>query len=76
MVLLRLVLAGADPFLHPWDERYHTLVAKLLMDFPFRPMVRLDPILPYDPAVWCCNHVWVLKQPLFFWQMAASTHRT
>ena len=70
--LLRLVMAGADPYLHPWDERYHALVAKHMMDFPFRPMMRLDPILPYDAEAWCCNHIWVHKQPLFLWQMAAS----
>ena len=70
--LLHLVMAAADPFLHPWDERFHALVAKHMMTEPFRPMLRLDPILPYDPEAWCCNHIWVHKQPLFLWQMALS----
>jgi 4-amino-4-deoxy-L-arabinose transferase len=35
-------------------------------------MLRLTPIFPYDPAAWCCNHIWVHKQPLFLWQMAIS----
>lgn len=70
--LLRLLLASADPFLHLWDERYHALVAKHLMDFPLKPMMRLDPVLPFDRELWCCGHVWVHKQPLFLWQMALS----
>ena len=70
--LLHLVMAAADPFLHPWDERFHALVAKHMMAEPLRPMLRLDPILPYDLEAWCCNHIWVHKQPLFLWQMALS----
>ena len=70
--LLHLVMAAADPFLHPWDERFHALVAKHMMAEPLRPMLRLDPILPYDVEAWCCNHIWVHKQPLFLWQMALS----
>ena len=70
--LLHLAMAAADPFLHPWDERFHALVAKHMMTEPFRPMLRLDPILPYDLEAWCCNHIWVHKQPLFLWQMAVS----
>ncbi|WP_420459623.1 ArnT family glycosyltransferase [Neolewinella sp.] len=70
--LLHLTMAAADPFLHPWDERFHALVAKHMMAEPFRPMLRLDPILPYDLEAWCCNHIWVHKQPLFLWQMVLS----
>ncbi|HUM45950.1 MAG TPA: hypothetical protein PLD84_03410, partial [Chitinophagales bacterium] len=35
--LLRMY-AGSDLFLHSWDERYHALVAKNMMEYPFRPM--------------------------------------
>ncbi len=42
------------------------------MSHPFIPMLRLNPILPYDPAAWCCNFIWLHKQPLFLWQMALS----
>ncbi len=70
--LLRLMIIGADPYLFDWDERFHALVAKHMMDFPFKPMLRLDPISPYQLDSWCCNHIWVHKQPLFLWQMAIS----
>lgn len=28
--------------------------------------------MPYDRFAWCCNTVWLHKQPLFMWQMALS----
>ncbi|MBA3828108.1 MAG: glycosyltransferase family 39 protein [Taibaiella sp.] len=69
---LRLFMAHLDPFLHDWDERYHALVARNMMDHPLVPMLRTHPLLPYDFTAWCCNHVWLHKQPLFMWQMALS----
>ena len=71
-LLLRLVAASLDPYLHEWDERFHALVAKNMMDYPIKPMMRVNPIMDYDYRAWCCNHIWVHKQPLFLWQMAAS----
>ena len=70
--IIRLAAAIADPFLHPWDERFHALVARNMMDLPFKPMLRAHPIFNYDPNIWCCNHIWLHKQPLFMWQMALS----
>lgn len=62
-----------DPFLHPWDERFHALVARNMMHHPFKPMLRAFPITDnFDPNIWCCNHIWLHKQPLFMWQMAWS----
>lgn len=26
----------------------------------------------YDFTAWCCNHIWLHKQPLFLWQIALS----
>ena len=70
---LRFYLAWVDPFLHPWDERFHALVARNMMLHPFKPMLRAFPVTnDYDPNMWCCNHVWLHKQPLFMWQMALS----
>ena len=70
---LRLGLIGADPFLHDWDERFHALVAKNMLTTGWvRPLLRAHPLLPYDYQQWCCNHVWLHKQPLFLWQMALS----
>jgi Dolichyl-phosphate-mannose-protein mannosyltransferase len=70
--LLRLLIISLDPYLHDWDERFHALVAKNMISHPFIPMLRVYPVMDYDPAAWCCNHIWVHKQPLFLWQMAAS----
>lgn len=69
---LRFLVADADPFLHDWDERFHALVAKNMITSPFVPMLRTDPIVSYDYTAWCCNHIWLHKQPLFLWQMALS----
>jgi 4-amino-4-deoxy-L-arabinose transferase-like glycosyltransferase len=70
--IVRLLMASLDPFLHTWDEQFHALVAKNLMEYPLRPMLRVDPIMPYDIHAWCCNHIWLHKQPLFMWQMAIA----
>ncbi len=69
---IRLFIISVDPFLHDWDERFHALVAKNMISHPFKPMLFVNPVLPYDYRAWCCNHIWVHKQPLFLWQMALS----
>lgn len=71
-LLLRLLMISLDPYLHEWDERYHALVARNMISFPFRPMLVVDPIMPYNYEDWGNNHIWLHKQPLFLWQMAAS----
>ena len=70
--LIRFLYARADPFLHNWDERFHALVARNLMHDPFKPMLIANPIAAYDFKDWTGNHIWLHKQPLFMWQMAAS----
>ena len=69
---IRVYISASDPFLHEWDERFHALVAKNMIQNPFKPMLRLNPVLSYDYTAWCCNHIWLHKQPLFLWQMALS----
>ncbi|GAA3932232.1 ArnT family glycosyltransferase [Hymenobacter algoricola] len=71
---LRLVMATVDPFLHDFDEKYHALVAKNMLADWTTPILRLHPVLPYNYQTWCCNHIWVHKQPLFLWQMTLSMH--
>lgn len=69
----RLFAIFCDPFLHPWDERFHALVSKNLINNPIIPILRVNPVTNnYDPTIWCCNHIWLHKQPLFMWQMAFS----
>jgi 4-amino-4-deoxy-L-arabinose transferase-like glycosyltransferase len=70
--LLRLVMIGLDPYLHIWDEQYHAVAAKSMMTHPFIPALRNEPLLPYTMTDWCCNYIWLHKQPLFLWQMAIS----
>lgn len=69
---LRFLMSVVDPFLHNWDERFHALVAKNMMEFPFKPMLNKNPIIPFDYTDWSTNNIWLHKQPLFLWQMALS----
>jgi 4-amino-4-deoxy-L-arabinose transferase len=66
------VYTGTDLYLHTWDERYHALVAKNMIEEPFKPMLYTDPVLPYDYKEWSGNHIWLHKQPLPLWSMALS----
>jgi 4-amino-4-deoxy-L-arabinose transferase-like glycosyltransferase len=70
--LLLRIFTATDLFLHPWDERYHALVAKNMIEEPFIPALYKDPVLPYDYQNWSANHVWLHKQPLPLWTMAIS----
>jgi 4-amino-4-deoxy-L-arabinose transferase-like glycosyltransferase len=67
-----LFMAMLDPFLWMWDEQYHALVAKNMLLDPLKPTLYHSPALPYEFWLWTNNHVWLHKQPLFLWQMAAS----
>lgn len=69
--LLRAFVAS-DLFLHEWDERYHALVAKNLARHPLLPTLYDRPLLPFDYRSWTSNHVWLHKEPLALWTMAAS----
>ncbi len=71
-LMLRLHMIALDPFLHNWDERFHALVSRHMMEDPFRPRLYTNPALPFDYKSWCCNHIWLHKQPLYLWQMALS----
>lgn len=68
------VYVGTDFYLHQWDERYHALVAKNLIQHPLTPTFYDNPILAYDYRNWSLNHVWVHKQPFPLWTMALSMY--
>ncbi|XOV69143.1 MAG: ArnT family glycosyltransferase [Fluviicola sp.] len=80
LTLLLLIGAGAmlrffvisDPVLHPWDERYHALVAKNVSEHPLKPTLYENPVVPYQYKAWASNHVWLHKQPLPLWTLSAS----
>jgi 4-amino-4-deoxy-L-arabinose transferase-like glycosyltransferase len=69
--LLRLG-TSLDPTLHPWDERYHALVAKRMAETPLTPRLIPDARLPHDAGDWTNAHIWLHKPPLALWCMAAS----
>ncbi len=69
---VRLFTALLNPNLEFWDEQFHALVAKNMMDNPFVPMLYKNPVLPFNETSWISGHVWLHKQPLFLWQMALS----
>ena len=64
--------AGGYQGLHPWDERYHALVARNLCFDPLTPTLYRTPLLDYDFRDWQANHVWLHKPPLALWLMAVS----
>lgn len=69
---LRVFISLLDPFVNIWDEQYHALVAKNMIDDPFTPMLYRYHVLPVDTSNWALAHIWLHKQPLFQWQMALS----
>jgi 4-amino-4-deoxy-L-arabinose transferase len=71
-VLIRLLMISLDPYVQEWDERFHALVAKNMIESPFRPVLYPKHIMAYNMENWADTHVWVHKQPLFLWQMALS----
>lgn len=66
------VYTSSDNYLHKWDERYHALVAKNMMQEPFTPKLYKNPVLSYDYTNWTGNHIWVHKQPFPLWSIALS----
>ncbi|MCU0433015.1 MAG: glycosyltransferase family 39 protein [Bacteroidia bacterium] len=70
------VYVSSDKYLHEWDERFHALVARNMMDDPLTPKLYSTHVLPYDHTDWTSNQVWLHKQPLPLWLMAGSMYIT
>lgn len=70
--LLGMFMGLLDPYLLYWDEQYHALVAKNMMENPFKPMLIKNPVIPYTHEIWIGNHIWLHKQPLFLWMISLS----
>lgn len=68
----RIFTALLNAHLNLWDEQFHALVAKNMIDNFLEPTLYKNPVLPYDSLSWTAGHVWLHKQPLFLWQMALS----
>ncbi len=71
VVFIGFSFSFIDPFIHPWDEQFHALVAKHMISNPFHPIL-LEKTACTDYKNWLSNSTWLHKQPLFMWQMAIS----
>ncbi len=71
---LGIYLCHLDHYLRFWDEEFHALVAKNLLRHPLLPTLREKVVLPNNYTDWVNSHLWLHKQPLFLWQMAASLY--
>ncbi len=72
-LLLYIWVIQRMPFLGEWDERYHALVAKNLMDDPLTPRLYPERAVSSSPhGHWVGAYIWLHKQPLATWQMAAT----
>lgn len=67
-----IFIASLDNFLVLWDEQYHALVARHMLENPLKPTLYSTPLLGYEYRDWTANHIWLHKQPLFLWQIALS----
>jgi len=63
---------ASDHYLHEWDERYHALVAKNMIQHPLKPTLYDNTIIKYDYRVWVENNVWLEKPPVPLWFIAVS----
>ena len=74
-LLLSLVihLNGISYFyLNTWDEAFHAVVARNLLNHPLEPTLYEDAALPAPPEDWRKIHVWLHKPPLPLWYIALS----
>ncbi|MCC6541762.1 MAG: hypothetical protein IT225_06045 [Flavobacteriales bacterium] len=71
-LVLRVFSATLDPFLNQWDECFHALVAKRMVDDPFTPVLYVKGVLPTSSASWTQAHLWLHKPPFFLWQISCS----
>lgn len=66
------VRLSQDRYVHKWDERFHALVSKNLINHPLKPTLYETPLLKYDYKNWYSSHIWMHKQPLPLWLIAGS----
>ena len=69
--VLRISAAFLDPFLNMWDEVFHAVAAKNMMDHPLTPMLHHEPAMPITDH-WPHQHIWLHKPPFFLWLIALS----
>lgn len=72
LTLVLRIFAAQDPFLHQWDERYHALVAKNMVDQPLKPTLHQHVILPSDNENWVGANIWLAKPSFPLWILSGS----
>ncbi|HYB11980.1 MAG TPA: glycosyltransferase family 39 protein [Myxococcota bacterium] len=80
LALLALLLAAlalrvnlaAHWYLGKWDERYHAVVARHLMDHPLEPTLFEHPLHEVPPEQWLESRVWLTHPTLAMQLMALS----
>ena len=70
-VMIGIGLSTIADYLFAWDEQFHAVVAKSMLNNPFKPIL-FDEKYHLGYQYWSANHIWLHKQPLFLWQIAAS----
>ena len=60
------------PFLNIWDEQFHALVAKNMLQNPLHPRLFLEDVRDVTTTNWVMTGTWLHKQPLFLWVMSLS----
>jgi 4-amino-4-deoxy-L-arabinose transferase-like glycosyltransferase len=68
---IKLFMILLCPYLYGWDEAFHALVAKHMMNHPFYPTLYQKTFFEHGLG-WADTTIWVHKQPWFLWQMALS----
>jgi 4-amino-4-deoxy-L-arabinose transferase-like glycosyltransferase len=66
------IFTSADFLIHEWDEKFHALAAKNLINHPLFPTLYDNPLLPYNYKDWVGNFIWLHKPPLPLYTMAGS----
>ena len=72
IALILRIIAATDPYLHSWDERYHALVAKNLVNHPLTPTLVEHPVLDFDNDNWVGSNIWLGKPSFPLWLMSGS----
>lgn len=72
IALILRVIGASDPYLHSWDERYHALVAKNLIEHPLTPTLHENQILEHDNENWVGSNIWLAKPSFPLWIMSGS----
>jgi 4-amino-4-deoxy-L-arabinose transferase-like glycosyltransferase len=72
LTLFLKCVCASDLYLHEWDERYHALVAKNMVDDPLKPSLYKTPLHDYHFEDWTNDHIWLSKPPIGLFVVSCS----